>query len=621
MATEPERAPLSTDASRPETAGVPRAHQPLMHFSMLEQLKQRNVFRVAALYLVVCWLILEPVHVVFHMLDVPIWANRLVLILMAIGFPAAVIFAWVYEITPEGLKPTVEVPQGQSIRRLTGRRLDIAIIAVLAVALTYFVADKFWLSKRVSSTASTAVDSAPASPAVPEKSIAVLPFVDLSETHDQEYFADGMAEEIINLLVKVPELKVIGRTSSFQFKGKTDDLRKIGNTLGTAYVVEGSVRRSGGHVRITAQLIDARDGTHRWSQTYDRPPGDALQVQDEIAESLVRALQLEVTGLSHLQGRALPKNSEVYDAYLRGLHAVNQYNRPGYEEAVADFGRALELDPSFVPAAEELAYALAVQTDFGYVPLANGWAAARTASQKALDLDPRSALAHTVLGILHTRYDWDWPVAERELETAVELAPNNPIALLNLANKRMALGQWTEAMRLADAAIAIDPLDPQGHLTRAWAYMQLNRLAEAEHSFRRVVEIAPTFAFGHYFLGIGLLVQGKNEDALAEMLKETDTDGRNAGLAMAYHAVHRKQQADAALKDLETPSPGEEPWYFGVARAYLFRGQRDEVFKWLEKAYAKKGGDLWLIKGDPFFKSIGDDPRYKALLHKMNLPE
>jgi TolB-like protein len=235
-----------------------------------------------------------------------------------------------------------------------------------------------------------------------EKSIAVLPFADMSEKHDQEYFGDGMAEEIINLLVKIPDLKVIGRTSSFQFKGKAEDLRQIGSTLGAAYLVEGSVRRSGTHVRVTAQLIDARDGTHRWSETYDREADDALTVQDEITAGLVRALQLEVIGgASGVKPRVLPRNPGAYDAYLRGLHSFNRFNEPGLDEAAVEFKRALELDPMFVPAAEQLARTLCDQPSWGFVPPSVGFEHAREAAVAVLKLDSHSAVAHTVLACVH----------------------------------------------------------------------------------------------------------------------------------------------------------------------------------------------------------------------------
>ena len=245
MTTEENRSPASTQAAPLQSEVRPHAHHPLVHFRVFEQLKQRNVFRVGALYLVVCWLILDPLHVIFHMLEVPAWANRLVVMLMAVGFPAALIFAWVYEITPEGLKPTVEVPHGQSIRKLTGRRLDRAIIGVLAVALAYFVVDKFWISKygvsRQSATSAvqenartSAAPRTTADSAAPPHSIAVMPFVNLSGDPSQEYFSDGLTEELLNSLSRITELQVAGRTSSFYFKGKDVDLSTVAHKLNAA---------------------------------------------------------------------------------------------------------------------------------------------------------------------------------------------------------------------------------------------------------------------------------------------------------------------------------------------------------------------------------------------------
>src|SRR5215470_3504610 len=286
VTTKDDRAPLSSEVKRLEGEVGPHAHHPLLHLPIFEQLKQRNVFRVAVLYLVVCWLILDPVHVVFHMLDVPIWANRLVVMLMALGFPAVVIFAWVYEITPDGLKPTVEVPHERSIRKLTGRRLDRTITAVLAVALAYFVADKFWISKHISASqpAASAKQDAPAHtravpvPAVlfapPPHSIAVLPFVNMSGDKDQEYFSDGLTEELLNSLSRINELHVAARTSAFSFQGEHPDIATVAHKLNVASVLEGSVRRSGHNIRITAQLNNGITGFRMWSRTFDRDLGD-----------------------------------------------------------------------------------------------------------------------------------------------------------------------------------------------------------------------------------------------------------------------------------------------------------------------------------------------------------
>jgi TolB-like protein len=456
-------------------------------------------------------------------------------------------------------------------------------------------------------------------PAASEKSIAVLPFVDLSEKHDQEYFGDGMAEEIINLLVKIPDLKVIGRTSSFQFKGKTDDLRKIGAALGSAYIVEGSVRRSDDHVRVTAQLIDTRDGAHRWSETYDRNVTDALAVQDEIAASLVRALQLEVAPSTYLMSRAPPRNKEAYEAYLRGLHAVDRNNESSLNEAVGDFRHALEIDPSFVPAAEALAWALFSLADTQYALPGIGYEHTRAAAEAALKLDPKSAQAHAVLCLVHIEYDWDWTAAELEAGAASGLAPNNPGVLTCATENAIAMGRWAEALGFADAAIAAEPLRGDIHRLRGYSYLRLGRYSDAERAFRREVEIAPATVWGHYFVAMALWAGGNAGAALDELQNEPDASGRNGGLVVIYQTLHRLKDAETAFARLQAES--SERWPFGLAFACSARGQTDQAFVWLEKAYAAKDPSLWAIKRHPYIRNLERDPRYKAFLRKMNLPE
>lgn len=450
-------------------------------------------------------------------------------------------------------------------------------------------------------------------------SIAVLPFVDMSEKHDQDYFADGMAEEILNLLARLPELKVIGRTSSFQFKGKADDLRNIGAILGTAYVVEGSVRRSADHMRVTAELIDAREGTHRWSATYDRQIGDVLAVQSEIAASLVRALQLEVNNPLSFGSPTSPRSNEAYDLYLRGLHAKEQFDQSGEDEAVADFRRALELDPSFVEAAESLAVALANIAFSGHVAPAEGWEQARAAADMALRLNPKSALGHALLGIVHVRYDWNWPAATYEFDEAMKLSPNLPIVLNYAAKNRMAQGDWSAAARLVSAAATREPLDPGFAYGRCVLYLRMGRIAEAEHESRRMLEISPTFEQGHYHLGTALLLEGRPDAALLEMRKETQPAWQMAGLALAYQALQRPKDGDAALEQLESGYSNDSA--MEIAEVYAYRSQRDLAFSWLDKAFAQKDVHLWSIKGDPLLKNLEADARYGALLRKLNLPE
>jgi len=506
-----------------------------------------------------------------------------------------------------------------------------ALVAVAAAALIVVLASvgySLYRESRMRVTIRASAVAARAAPdprnsaadfAVPAHSIAVLPFLDMSEKQDQEYFGDGMAEEIANLLVTIPGLKVIGRSSSFQFKGKPGDLREIGKALGTAYVVDGSVRRSGDHIRVTAQLIDARDGAHRWSETYDRDIGDVLKVQGEIATSLVRALQLEVTNSLALSSRQSAPSNEAYDSYLRGLHAKEQFDQRGEEEAVADFRRALELDPSFVAAAESLAITLANIAFAGYVPRQTGWEQTRTAAEKVLRLSPKSALGHALLGIVHVRYDWDWPAAAREFNDAIALAPNSPLVLNYAAKNRMALGDWSGSAQLVNAAATFDPLDPGFEYGRGVLYLRMGRIADAERTFRRMLDISPTFEEGHFFLGTALLLDGQPDAALVEMRKETRPASQLAGLALTYHALLRPGDANAALSRLEAQYANDSAMQ--IAEVQAFRSKKDQAFGWLERAFAQKDTGLWSIKGDPLLKNLESDPRYGALLRKMNLPE
>jgi TolB-like protein len=503
------------------------------------------------------------------------------------------------------------------------RALPIAVALLGLVALAYILFERLWISKPAAPTAASNAASSSGAPSAaftpPPHSIAVLPFADMSQNHDQEYFGDGMAEEIVSLLVKVPDLKVIGRTSSFQFKGKADDLRKVGAALGAAYVVEGSVRRSGDHIRVTVQLIDTHDGTHRWSETYDRQASDTLKIQDEIAANVVRALQLEVTSAGFLRGRVLPRNGETYDSYLRGLHALNRFNQPGMNEAVAHFRHALTLDPHFVPAAEQLARTLCDQPAWGFVPPSIGYEQARVAADAALKLAPQSAIAHAVLGCVHVWYDWDWPAALQEVETAMALSPNDPFVLGTAAIQRGAVGQWVESLSLCHAALSTDPLHAGAYQISFWTFIHLGRFAEAERAIRRVLEISPTYTGAHFQLGLILLMEGRSQEALTEMQKEIPLGGRAAGLVLVYHALRRTQEADAELAQLEVEHASDMAMW--IAGLHAFRGQKDQAFTWLEKAYAQKDHYLWTIKTDPLLKNLEADPRYKAFLRKMNLLE
>jgi TolB-like protein/thioredoxin-like negative regulator of GroEL len=504
--------------------------------------------------------------------------------------------------------------QRASPRATTQHRLWIiaGAVIVLGLIVAYYSANRTWLhgysaSHAMAGPALTAAD----------KSIAVLPFTDMSEKKDQEYFADGMAEEIIDLLVKVPGLKVIGRTSSFQFKGKTEDLRAIGTQLGAAYVLEGSVRKSGDRLRVTAQLINTKDGTHLFSQSYDRDFIDVLKMQDEIAASLVRVLQIEVNDEAIVSRPAL-RNTQAYTLYLRGLHAKDQFDQQGLEQAVSYFQQALDLDPSIAAAAAGLANAYFLRGQFGFMPPSVAFGRARSAAELALQLSPKLATTHALLGNIDIAYDWDWAAAGREIASALADAPNDANVLFIAAVQAQIMGRLDDALQLINASLAQDPLNPSSYYVLYHMQIRSGRLAAAQAAIHRALEISPTFAYAHYCLGIVLLARGQPDAALEEMMKEEDEGARQAGSAIVAFARGAKADSDAALARMLKDHANRT---FEIAGVYAFRGQSDEAFKWLDLAYTQKDPYLYSIKGEPTLKNLQEDTRYKAFLKKMNLPE
>jgi TolB-like protein len=497
-------------------------------------------------------------------------------------------------------------------RKRTAKQIIATVAVIVALGAAVGLGFYFWSSShKAAPPASVAVIS--------DKSIAVLPFTDMSEKKDQEYFADGMAEEIIDLLVKIPGLKVISRTSSFQFKGKTQDLRSIGAQLGVAYVLEGSVRKSGDRLRVTAQLINSRDGTQLWSQTYDRDLSDVLKMQDEIAIALVRALQIEV-GADEIGSRPALRNTEAYTLYLRGEHAADSFDQQGLEQAAGYFQRAIELDPSFAAAENELAHAYMALGVYGFMPTALACEKARLADEAAVKLDSNLAIAHAALGELHRACDWDWGAADRDLKQALALAPNDGNVLFLGAIQSLNAGRLDEALQRMSAASAKSPLSPDPYYALNIIQLRRGRLVEAEAAGRRALELRPTYAGGHYFIAIALLLRGQLQAALMEAMKETQEVTRLGGTAMAYFAMGAKADSDAALAQMIKSQADNHPYFIG--QVYAFRGEPDEALQWLERAYEQKdSGGLPMSKGDPLFKKIEGDPRYKSFLKKMNFPD
>lgn len=489
--------------------------------------------------------------------------------------------------------------------------LPLALIAAGLSIGAYLLAPHYLIHAPVATQPS-------ASSAVPEPSIAVLPFVDMSEQKDQEYLADGLTEEILNLLTTIPELKVIGRASSFRYKHTSEDPRSIGASLGVRYLAVGSVRRSGDRVRVAVQLVDARDGRQTWSQTYDRSAEDVLRLQAEIAATLARDLQLAVAPSLLSQWKSATRNAEAYDLYLRAQHAMYRFEPSGFEEAIGYLRRALELDPSFVGAAESLAMSL---HDHAWAAMASGGdprpglQQARAAADEVLRLEAHSGAAHAVLGAVLFESDWDWQAAEREFQLATALAPKNPFVLLAAAGERQAVGDWTGALRLTEATLAVDPLDAYTYFGLSQLYLQLGRLPEAEAAIRRALQITPTFGQAHAALAEVLLREGMPQAALAEA--KLDPGDATPMLISIYRALGRSREADAAQRGLEKSNP--RLWL--LAGLYAERGEQAKATDLLERSFTRHEAGLCFVKAMRPLQSMANQPRFKMLLRQMNLPE
>ena len=591
---------------------------------------------MAVLYLVVCWLVLDPVHVVFHMLDVPIWANRLVVMLMAVGFPAVVIFAWVYEITPEGLKPTVEVPHHKSIRKLTGRRLDRAIIAVLAVALTYFVVDKFWISRHVtppkavtSATPETAVrtTAAPAPAAnfaPPPHSIAVLPFVNLSGDSNQQYFSDGLTEELLNSLSRIKELQVAARTSSFSFQGDHPDIATVAHKLNVGAVLEGSVRRSAHTVRINAQLVNGVTGFHLWSQTYDRNLGDVLKLQTEIASAVAHALEVTLLGdVSAKIELGGTRNPAAYDAYLRSASAYWQEDSASDNESVrAGYQEAVRLDPNFALAYAEWSIALAAYAQFFAHGPAVGdfYRQARAPALKAVALAPELAEGHLALALVQQQ-SLDFARASEEFQRAMTLAPGNARVLRDYSGFAVSMGRTDAGIAAARRAVALDPLNENSHSYLSGALLFARRYDEALAAYQDARSLRPkdpTWLAGggewiYYALG-----DFDKMRTLCEGVGEAVKDFQGC-LALAYHKLGRQSDAETALARFKKSE--DDAGAYVYASIYAQWGDMPKALEWLETALRLRRSELLSLKTDPFLDPLRQEPLFQAIERELKFPE
>ncbi len=561
--------------------------------------RRRKVVQWGLVYVAAVWGFLQGLEYVTETFHLPEQLRQIAVLALLIGLPIVLVVAYYHG------------DRGQ-------QRISTPEFAILTLLLL-LGGGVLWYYQRTSETAAVALPPPPtAASAATNHSIAVLPFADMSAGKDQEYFADGLSEELLNLLAKIPELRVIGRTSSFQFKGRNEDLRVIGEKLNVAHILEGSVRKSGNKLRITAQLIKAADGYHLWSETYDRQLDDIFVVQDDIAGEVVKVLKLTLLGPMSVT-RSRPTDLEAYNLALQGRFFLDRRGREDLERSVDYFRRSREHEPGYAPAWAGLSQAYAYQADSGFVPLADGFRRARDAAEQALALDSQLADAHLAMGWIQQIYDWDGKAADASYRRALDLEPGNALALRRVAVQASILGRWDEAIGLINKAIERDPLRPSSYSNLGLLLLAINRDAEAEAAYRKALELDPDGATRHLFLGRALLLQGKTDAALREMQQETDESWRLSGLPLAFHALGRRSESDAALETFK--SKQAEEMAYQIAEVHAFRGEADLAFEWLERAYAQRDGGVTEIKYDRLMRGIVGDPRYKAFLGKLKLPE
>jgi len=575
------------------------------------ELKRRNVYKVAVAYAVVGWLLIQVATQVFPFLEIPNWMIRLVILLTAFGFPVALIIAWAFELTPEGIKRTEDADAARQHSRGRVWIVVMLIAAVLSLGL-------FFLGRYTAGTAPPRLSES-ATAVNPEKSIAVLPLVNTSGDPSNEYFSDGLSEELIAVLAKIPDLKVIGRSSSFLFKGKSDDSKAIGEKLGVAHLIEGSVRKQGDRVRIVTELINAHDGRSLWSETYNRELKDIFAVQNEIATAVADQMKVKLLGQSaRTEAFGSSENPEAHNAVLKSDFYFQQQTADSVRKSISFLQEAVRLDPNYALAYSKLSQAWRqYAASFAIDDASKAYTEARQAANKAVSLAPDSVDVRMTVGLLAMNPELDFPAAEKEFRQVLQSSPNNAAAKNGLTLSLLAQGRFTEAEEACRQALLLDPL-----LTNLWFNLGritvgTGRYKEAGEAFRKGLELQPNASRFHTYLATLDVLQSRPAQATANAQLENEGFWRDYAVALVQQAQGDQSAADARLKDfIAKDSNGGA---FQIAVLYAIRKEPDEMFKWLDTAYATRDSGLTQLAVTPFFLPYRDDPRFTALCQKLNV--
>ncbi len=593
----------------------------------LAELKRRNVFRMAGLYCVGAWLGVQVGDTLLPVFEAPPWAMKALVTTLAVAFLPVMVFAWVFEITADGLKRDADVPTSASISRQKARTLDRAIMVVLALALGYFAFDKFVLAPQrdaalvAQATRAGEARAATAAPKILPKSIAVLPLTNGGGDTNQQFFSDGLSENLIATLSKLGGLKVIGRTSSFQFRDSKDDARTIGGKLGVAHLLTGSVQHAGDAVRISAELVVAADGSTLWSQHYDRPYKDLFALQDEIVKAIASALKVRLLSGSNAQDERPPSGKlEAYAAYLQARHYARLGTDADLQRALGYLETATRIDSRYARAWAEMSrvWTAIAATGLSGADAKHAYSESRRVSDLALELAPDLAYAHIARGWLLENSEMDWAAAAREYRRALQLAPEMEQNKFSVGSMLALQGELGEGVQLIREAIAIDPL-----VANWWnwqgAYLSgLGRLEEAEAAIRKSIEIRPKGSSAWAQLTIIQIQRGDPKAALDAAQHEPEGVWHDIAMAMAFQVGPDRALADAALKKLITDYGDVAPYQ--VAQIQALRNDAEATFHWLERARLSGDPGIGNTLIDPLVMRYKRDPRLAAFCAKIGLP-
>ena len=593
------------------------------------ELKRRNVYKVAVAYAVVAWLLIQAASILLPTFDAPSWAMKVIVLSLVLGFPIALVFSWAFEITPEGIKREEDVSPDESIARHTGRKIVGITIAVAVLAAGLFVFQL--LRPRLTSTGVLSSVNA-----LPEKSVAVLAFDNLSDDKGSEYFSDGISEELLTVLQKIPGLRVAARTSAFSFKGKNATAQEIGQKLGVAHLVEGSVRKAGDVVRIAARLTNTASGDETWSENYTRNLKDVFAVQTELAQTIVEQLRGQLTGgaanpttKAEIQAEVRAaekggtKNVEAHESYLQGRFFLNRHSEKETNQAQAAFERAVQLDPQFALAWAGLAQAHVWDCNYGTEGGQKGFnahlIAARESVQRALSLESDLPDALFARAMIETNFDYNWKGAAETLRKALALAPQDPALLMWAGSLASTRGEMTQALDFFHRAVALDPVNARARALLASHLSVLGHQEEARAEFARVIELNPSAPNTQAGIGLAYLLEGKFEEAATAAQQDAADWARLLIVSCARWAQKRVPESDTALAELIAKF-GETAAY-QIAEVYGYRNDKDHAFEWLERARQQRDAGLPALRPDTLLPNLHDDPRWDALLRRMGLAD